>query len=260
MIELDIDISAALRKRRKEKQHNCEIINPHRFGSAGGGSGDPYWANVILLLQGGKADGTNAFVDASPFARVVSRIGAPVFSVTRSKWGSESSIFFNNASALSVPGNANLGFGTGDFTVEFWASVVTSAAFNDRMFTSTMNNSTGWYMAWDTSANYMRHSSETDVVVPNGMLNTVVWKHYAYTRQAGAARGFVDGVLRATKNDVNSAKSLPALSGIRIGCGDNGSGAPTYYVNGYFDDIRITTACRYTANFVPPAARFPNSP
>jgi hypothetical protein len=81
------------------------------------------------------------------------------------------------------------------------------------------------------------------------------WHHAAVTRSGSTVRIFLDGNLEATGNI-----STGTLQGTRSRIGTAiYSGVPQGNVQGWIDDIRITRGvARYTANFTPPSAPFPN--
>jgi hypothetical protein len=78
---------------------------------------------------------------------------------------------------------------------------------------------------------------------------TGVWNHYAFTRQSGTGRIFKDGVLLAS----GTVSTNYGQNGVAIG-GSLGSST-----NGYVDDFRFTVGvARYTADFTPPTAPYPD--
>jgi hypothetical protein len=79
------------------------------------------------------------------------------------------------------------------------------------------------------------------------------WHHLALTRLGTAVTIWVDGVSRATST------SSASFSGQTNFVGRNNAYSPRNLV-GYIDDLRITKGvARYTANFTPPTAAFPDS-
>jgi hypothetical protein len=88
------------------------------------------------------------------------------------------------------------------------------------------------------------------------VINT--WYHIAVTRSSHEFRGFVDGT-QVGSTVIRSASSLwIAGYGMAIGGAETSSGTAANF-NGYIDDFRITKGvARYTANFTPPAAPFPD--
>jgi hypothetical protein len=79
------------------------------------------------------------------------------------------------------------------------------------------------------------------------------WHHIAFVRLNGVCTIYVDGVAGSFSATDNT--NITTTAGT-IGL-DTYSGARIF--NGYIDDLRITKGvARYTANFTPPTAAFPN--
>jgi hypothetical protein len=75
--------------------------------------------------------------------------------------------------------------------------------------------------------------------------------HVAVSRSGTSLKMFFDGVQVASATD--STSFTDNAYGVRIG------GSSGYSFNGYIDDLRITKGyARYTANFTPPSAPFPD--
>jgi hypothetical protein len=65
---------------------------------------------------------------------------------------------------------------------------------------------------------------------------------------------YVDGTQRYSATYSIAANIYP----VQVGCA-SGGGVATDFFNGYIDDLRVTLGiARYTANFTPPTAAFPN--
>jgi len=80
-------------------------------------------------------------------------------------------------------------------------------------------------------------------------LSTATWYHLAITRSSGVCRCFINGVKQGS--DITNTNDLGGNVATQIG---NWYTSPTYPLNGYIDDFRITRGyARYTANFTPPA-------
>ena len=87
------------------------------------------------------------------------------------------------------------------------------------------------------------------------------WTHVALVRNSGVISLFVNGIKDAT-TFAYSATIIPNpdLFDRPILFGkDEMFGSTGNYFDGYIDDFRITkSVARYTANFTPPTAPFPN--
>jgi hypothetical protein len=85
--------------------------------------------------------------------------------------------------------------------------------------------------------------------------NKEQWYHLALTRGGNTLRFFVDGILQGSV-DV-TGDSVPAASVFYIGDNDYADGYLPFL--GRIDEARLTVGVpRYTSNFTPPTAQFPN--
>ena len=83
-----------------------------------------------------------------------------------------------------------------------------------------------------------------------------VWTHVAVGRSGANLRLFAGGVQQGTTFNISTSTIFPFNAVTLIGQTTNGA---TYGMNGNIDEFRMTKAARYTANFTPPTAPFPNS-
>ena len=182
-------------------------------------------------------------------------VGNAQISTTVKKYGT-GSLAFDGAGDYLIPSTANLGaFGTGDFTIECWVyfnSVGTNQVLLDFRAASADvapalylgSSAINWYV---TGANRITTST----------LTATTWYHVAVTRASGSTKVFINGTQGgSTYADTNSYVGKSARPW--IGALADGTGPPID-LNGYIDDLRITKGiARYTANFTPPTAAFPN--
>ena len=224
---------------------------------------DPYVNNVSLMLDG------ESLTDKSQNNFTVTNSSVAVSSA-EVKYGT-SSLYFNGASYLSIPDSTAFGFGTGDFTIEFWLKLgaAITATSGDASFRSIVNkysagsNGTedAFYVFLNNAAGTMQFNigfvSNTtasnfafNITGVDTSLNSV-WNHVAVVRSSGSLKVYFNGTQIGTTQTYSSSinqGTLPLLVGAR-------TYAPIdLYLNGYIDDLRITKAARYTANFTPPAA------
>jgi len=152
----------------------------------------------------------------------------------------------------------------GEFTIEGWYFVVgynsdpfenlfaNSINFPGAGFTQLAIHNTGGdhFLFWNSSAGSSL-SSATDV--PLGQ-----WVFLAVTRDASdVLRLFIDGTVVASATKAGIVGALNPTKSSLDAC--RGHASDNSDANCYFDQIRITKACRYTANFTPPTAPFPTS-
>ena len=233
-------------------------INPHQFAAAG--PTDPDFANVSLLLHGDGANGSTTIIDSSPSPKTVTAVGNAQISTAQSKFGGASIAFDGTGDSAETGISNDFAFGSGDFTIECWVwfNSITStttimrldsgSGFNGILFGHSTN--LGCYVtsagtSWDILSNQPLTGATA--------LNT--WHHVALTRSGNTFRGFVNG--SQTFSVTSSLAIYQPNPMARIGAANpNGAAA----MNGYIDDLRITKGvARYTANFTPPTAPFPDA-
>jgi hypothetical protein len=237
--------------------------------------GDPFFSSVALLLHGDGANGSTTIKDSSKSNKTASIGGLVAISTAQSKFGG-SSIRFNGAGdVLFFADAANLA-PSGDFTIEFFVYVITSAPdsymFNKGGGVSISNASYGmtmlsgvlyWY-ASSTGASYDVGGEGTAA----GLIGTPTvgaWTHIAITRAGNVYRGFMNGTQVYTQTLAltpysTSPRGLSIGGGFKNTWGSTSSGNLNGGTNSYIDEFRLTTGvARYTANFTPPTAPFPNA-
>jgi hypothetical protein len=164
--------------------------------------------------------------------------------------------FVGSNSYLSVPTNSAFGFGTGDFTIEFWAkwdgklptSAVNGGTFID-LRAAVGAESTAIFLSTGGALQY--YNGPANLVYGSTAFTTNVWNHVALTRQSGVWRIFLNGI-EATGTHT-SASDLGTTKPVLIGQGINGS---TTSFSGLISSLRIIKGTAlYTANFVPSGGR-----
>lgn len=201
-------------------------------GFNAGGEHDPYWDDVVLLMH---MDGN--FTDASKYSHSVTDGGMSlVASPVRYGSGSMQGDTFASASVS----NAVLDVSSGDLTVEAWVYL------GDTGYIYIVRSSWYFYVAADQKLRAGDGFSNNITSSSPMSLNT--WHHVAYVREGSSHFLFVDGV--------SVGSGTPAFtSTTTYSIGGSGSSQ----VN-YIDELRITKGvARYTTNFTPPVAPFPNS-
>lgn len=198
---------------------------------------DPYYSNVSLFLPMEGNNNSITFTDYSMTQKNITRNGDAKILTVQSKWGNGSGYFDGTGDYLSVPSLG--GFGTGDFTVEFFNySTKTS---NSTIITFSTNN---WNLYSGSGNLFFWNGGSNSIIVTSFPLNQ--WVHIALTRQSGVVKLWMDGVL---KGSVTNMTNLTA-STLFIGYYPPNSN----YFEGYLQDLRITNSiARYTADFTPPS-------
>ncbi len=217
-----------------------------------------------LLLHGNGTDGSDAICDSNwsnpkPLSLNASK---PEIDTAQSKFGGASILFNGSGAALYTANSANWGFGTGDFTLDFWvrwnslpssgkAQTPMSYAYktNNRWYLTIINSAGSYYWRFYCYAD----SSlivEADFDIPS--VSTGTWYHFALVRKDGYLRMYQDGT--QIDDAVSGSASMPQYAGGYLFVGENGFSAN--YLNGWMDEVRVSLAARWTANFTPPAKAY----
>lgn len=228
------------------------LIGP---GAAGGGA-DPYWSSVVVLLHFDGSDlsstitnevsGGLAFAPLNSNARISTT--EFVFGGASLRVQSSSHVNGNPDTAAAV-----LALGTGDFTIEYRyrPDSVTGELQQLNLAPATGNvdiqlETIGTTVTYYTNGGY-RITSAAGVVAVN------TWAAIALSRVSGTSRMFVNGT--QVGSDYTDGQNFPAER-IWIGNWTGGGAAAT----GYYDELRITKGVgRYSGNYTPAVAAFPNS-
>jgi hypothetical protein len=154
---------------------------------------------------------------------------------------------------VSIPDDDDWNFGSGDFTVDFWARYngTPTGAFFGQSGGGGGNPKFAYYIDNISSNNITLHTSTIGNIYwswPSGNRPNSTWNHYAFVRSGNNWYIFVDGTM------IDSVKSqsgsLPDVSSdLRFMTdGENWQG----WV-GYMTNIRVSKGiARWTSNFTPP--------
>lgn len=212
-------------------------------------AGDPYWNNVVLAMHMDDAGLTDVKGHALTLNGGVTRSSA------QSMFGGYSAYFDGVDDYIALP-EADLAFGTGDFTIEFFIYV--DGSVNARsIFDFRPDGKNGAYPTLSTSATNTLtfwHSATSRIVGTHVIANA--WHHVELSRASGVTKLFVDGAQDGSSYTDATTYGCGA-SRPRIGSG--GYSTPESPFKGHIEDLRITKGvARHTANFTPPAAAFPH--
>jgi hypothetical protein len=203
---------------------------------------------------------TNGAIFDNAMMNDLETLGNAQISTSVVKYGTGSLAFDGTGDFLATPQTVNTDFGTGDFTVEFWANW-TSASSNSTLVCKWglgSSNQYAWLINYNTFGNlwfYTGDSGSPGSLFTFGFTPTTsTWYHIAFTRSGSSLKCFVNGTQAGSTE--TTTENMSAVQGTFVG---NNPNSNTYF-NGYIDDLRITKGyARYTANFTPPTAAFFNT-
>lgn len=205
---------------------------------------DPYWANVASMLH---FDGS--YADQKP--NTWSPTGSPSITAL-SKFGS-GALLLADGDYISTTAGTEFQFGTGDFTIEAWVSPTKSGgSFGNAFFYDAGINTANGFSCSLNGAGLLEVRTTT-----GNKLNVA-------TGLKSAGYGFmsicrVGNTIYIGDNGIVSAHSFSGVNVTHSGALNIGFPA-TFGYAGRMDELRITKGiARYTSNYTPPAAPFPDS-
>lgn len=228
-----------------------------------GGGGDPFFANVFLLLPMVGASATSLQDKSSRGHNTWTFQGNSVTSSGQSKFAPPSlSIITPSPRMVHGPDSGDWDL-PGDFTIEAHvrlrtlptgtdATILAHWAFpfswNARIAAASMD------LQWSTNGVGVTGTGNKIYVGGDTVID--VWNHYAWCRDGNNFRCFREGI-QAGITTVSADTFFLSAADIMMGASDTGSSNP---LAGWIDNVRLTVGvARYTANFTPPTAEYPES-
>lgn len=225
-----------------------------------GGGGDPYYANVSLLLHCDGVNGSTTFTDNSPSPKTVTANGNAQITTTDPKFGSGSVTFDGTGDYLNTASDNAFNFPSVPFTVECWFNSPNASPFdfsNTGIFSQRISGvyapfeirlyrgGISWLIA-NASINSWAYSSNSTI----NIVSQNTWYHIAFVGTGTNLTLYFNGtsIFTNTQPAWTSANRTMYI-------GSGGDGAFT----GKIDEFRVTKGvARYTANFAPPTMPFPS--
>ena len=220
---------------------------------------------VSLLLHGNGANGSTTIADSSLNPKTVTAVGNAQISTAQSKFGGSSIAFDGTGDYLTIPQSSSFEF-PGSFTIECWAWLVSlPSAYNAFIESLNFNNEDAqWHfgVSNDNKLLFYYHYPSRGVTNSSSKsaatLVTGQWNHSAVSRDAsGSGRLFINGAQDGSFTEAGQFVNIQP-NPYQVGRSKIG-GSYSLGLNAYIDDLRITKGvARYTANFTPPTAPFPD--
>ena len=223
------------------------------------------YVTALLHGDGASAGTNNTFLDSSTNNFAITRTG----NVTQGSFGPYGTLWSNyNPSAtannsFTVANNAALQFGTGDFTVEFWAFVtgqhpsdfytglasfggVYGTANTGLEFTMEPNGGVCVTSYTNTTLNFY-----VSLIAQSSGLLFNTWHHFAISRSGTTIYAFTDGVLKGTVTGNSTNLNGTGIGAVVFKRLDS----TTSSTPGYISNLRaLKGTALYTAAFTPPTA------
>ena len=221
---------------------------------------DPFFSSVVQLAHFNGTNGSTTFTNSCPRGLTLSTVvGTAAISTAKSKFNGSSLLLPAGSAVINVSTTPDYVFGTGDYTVEYFANVSTSfpsAGWPIVDMRSAAGNVNSVYVGWEPGgvADFFLNGADR-ILSASGALTIGNWDFVAVSRVSGVTRMYVNGP-QVGSSYTDSASYTGGQ--LRVGEMQTGS-TPSVAVN--VAELRITKGVgRYSgAGMTVPTAPFPNS-
>jgi hypothetical protein len=211
--------------------------------------------NTSLLLNY-----TNGGIFDNAMMNNLETVGNAQISTSVFKYGTGSMSLSASGNTLRTQyNNPSLSMGTGDFTIEGWVYLSSTPSTNGVFQMSGtsggfVNNQTAnLALGTNSSSTWQIYAKNTYTISSSTTIPVGSWIHFALVRSGTTTVLYINGTALITLTADSTNYSTPY-----IGLGSIYD-ATSYPLGGYIDDLRVTKGyARYTSNFTPPTAAFPN--
>ena len=210
---------------------------------------DPFFASVVLLaVNDNAADGTTTFVDQSTSAKTITTNGGAVYDDAQAPTGMTTSCLLDGSGdSLSLASSADFGYGTGDFTIEWFPKYNVATGNKVHIEQRALDNDVR-PLIFSDGTNILYFVSGAARITGAQPAN---FQHMAICRSGTTTKMFKAGTQLGS--DYSDSNNYPS-SILKIGASKD-AGAD---FNGWIGNVRITKGvARYTADFTPPSLPFP---
>jgi len=175
-------------------------------------------------------------------------LGNASTSTTQTKFADTAMYFDGTGDYITQEASASYGYGTSDFTIEYWMYLIGAGT---RTVFSNLSSASGTQPHMYTNGTDLRFYTASGDRIASGSLNTGQWYHVALCRSSSSTRLFIDGTqVGSTYADTNDYGSTAPLG---IGTYHNPTPVTTSTMSGYLENIQVLKGvAKYTTNFTPP--------
>lgn len=196
---------------------------------------------------------TNAAILDNAMMAVPETVGNAQISTSVKKYGTGSLYFDGTGDYLSIPPTSEFEFGTGDFTVECWFYASTVSGGEIPVYKQHGGVDAICEIRISSSKIYGKTATDQTVGAGTTTLSTNTWYHVAFVKSSNVYSLYLNGVSEG--GTVTNATRINRPTTVRVGSNQTA----VFFFTGYIDDLRVTKGvARYTANFTPPTAAFPD--
>jgi hypothetical protein len=185
-------------------------------------SGEPYFMQTALLLNG------DSVADTSRFARTITTSGSAASSTAQKKFGTGSLFLSTTSDYFNIPTTAG-GFNMdADFAIEWWQYVTGTPA------NIIGNSQIGYFrINWNSAGTTLTIGTNSSCVFTGITLTSNQWQHIAVARSGMTNRLYINGTLINTQTDGTIHAIHPTATRLGLDSFNNAT-------VGYIDDFRWT--------------------
>lgn len=210
--------------------------------------------SCVVLMHFDGANAGSTFTEET--GKAVTRVGTPVTSTAKSKYGGSAVLFNGSTDALTIPSSSDVLLGSGDFAIEFdilptalptagsYAAMVGKySSAGSRSYSIELYNASGVYQvvvllsSIGTSADYYLYADFTP--------SLTAFSHLELSRSGGTVYLFGNGALLGTIA-VGAAALYANTEAFSIGARANGA----FFYYGYIDELRVRKQAGHTSAYV----------
>lgn len=228
---------------------------------------DPFFNDVVLLLNMEGADASTAFTDLSPLAHTMTAGGNVQVDTSL---GYNAALFDGSGDNITTPYvKADFDWWTSDFTLELWLRIPSGQTstwyYTDGGYTPSVaigcanpaSTTNYWSFGITASRNarfYYYNGSGQSVTSSNTFAeDTLV--HIAMVKTASGIALPVNGVFGGSPVAVSGTPQSSAVSPVKLTIGQINNRS----LNGWLKAVRATRGARWTGDFTPPPSPFATS-
>jgi hypothetical protein len=203
---------------------------------------------TLASLHFDGANGSTTITDSGPAGRTGWSVSGATTSTAQSRFGGVSLSLPTTAARVTLPLNTAFNLTTGDWTLEFWVWLSSTAAGTSLLGVSTAYGTAAGMQIWIASgpslglyASSAAGSWNVATLAGMGAIAAQSWTHVVLCRGASLIAAYVNGT-----------RSLVIPIGLSTPISHGGSSLVFGGTVSHIDEFRHTTANRYFINGVPP--------
>ena len=154
---------------------------------------------------------------------------------------------------LTIPDNAALQMGTGNFTIEFWINFSSIASYQTPFDKGYTGSGALLFQTGDGNGRMVIYASGSAVITESGTATVGTWIHYALVRNGSTLTLYRNGTSSGSATNSTNFNNSSQLGIGATGVAPPGGSIGMYSINGYLSNVRIVKGTAlYTENFTPP--------